>query len=52
LNTSRFDRLIADWSVENMNPDVIPYRMLYVVSISDQKLYKDAKNIKLEFDWI
>ena len=30
FDTLRFSRLITDWSVENMNPDMTPYRMLYV----------------------
>jgi len=33
LNTSRFGRGIADWSVENMKPDVTPYRISSDVSV-------------------
>ena len=33
LNTSRYGRVIANWSVENMNPGFIPYMMLLDVSI-------------------
>jgi hypothetical protein len=32
IHTSRFGRLVADWSDETMNPDMIPYGMLLDLS--------------------
>jgi len=37
FDTLRFRRLITDWSVENMNPDVTPYRVSLDVSMSQKK---------------
>jgi hypothetical protein len=34
LNTSRIGRLITDWLVENMNPDMTQYRMPLDISVS------------------
>jgi hypothetical protein len=34
--TSRFGRLITDWLVENMSPDMTSYRMLLDGSISQR----------------
>ena len=36
LDTSRFGRLITDWLVENMSPDMTSYRMLLDGSISQR----------------
>ena len=39
FDTYIFNRFIADWSVENMNPNVTPYGMsLYVSSVSPKKI--------------
>ena len=39
FDTQIFSRLITDWSVENMNMDVTPYRMHIDVSVSPKKKY-------------
>ena len=39
FDTQIFSRLIAEWSVENMNLDVTPYRMHIDVSVSPKKKY-------------
>jgi hypothetical protein len=44
FNTSRVGRHIAGWFVENMNPDVTPYRMLLDYQ-RKTNLKKDARNI-------
>ena len=48
LRALRFDRLIADWSLENMNPIVVPYGM----SLDDSVSSEDKKNRynKIDFD--
>ena len=54
FNTSRFGRLITDWLVECVNPDLIPYEALLDVSING--FIKDTTNklilIRLSFIYI
>ena len=38
-------RLVADWSVANMNPDITPNRMLFVVSVSTEKKIQQILNL-------
>ena len=33
----RFRRLIADWSIENVTPDAIPYKILLDISVLPKK---------------
>jgi len=44
FNTSRVGRHIAGWFVENMNPDVTPYRMLLDVNVSPKLINSCAKS--------
>ena len=37
FDNSKFSRLISDWSVEKMIPDVTPYGMLLDDSVSPKK---------------
>jgi hypothetical protein len=37
IDTKRCSRLIADWSVKGMNPDVTQYRVLLDVNVSSTK---------------
>ena len=46
FNTSRFSRLNADWSVENINPDMTPNVMSLDISISPENQKKKEKNNK------
>jgi hypothetical protein len=47
FDTLRFIRLIADWSVENIKPDMTPYRMLLDVIVSPKNKKKGTTNIIL-----
>jgi len=40
FNASRFDKLVADWLVENMTLDVTPYKISLDVSINLQQTSK------------
>ena len=42
-------RLTADWLVECMNPDMIPYGMSLDVSLSQKKKKKKKKKKKIKF---
>ena len=45
FNTSKIGRLVADWLVENMNPDLTRYRLLLDVrmELNIQYWYIDGK---------
>jgi len=43
LDNSKFSRLISDWSVENMIPDMTPYEMLLDDSVSPKKKIKTIR---------
>jgi hypothetical protein len=47
FDTLRFIRLIAHWSVENIKPDMTPYRMLLDVIVSPKNKKKGTTNIIL-----
>jgi len=42
-------RLTADWLVECMNPDMIPYGMSLDVSLSQKKKKKKKDTTKIKF---
>ena len=43
INTSRFSRCNADWSVENIKPNVTQYRLLIDVNVSPRKKNEGRK---------